>query len=136
MSTAVFSHKIRLFTIIVPAIGLVPIFFVFTQYYARGRIHIAKGFYVPEAVPIVLFGVIAGWAYGTQGAIVPPVKAGIWIGGAFYQGFSDIGPYMGVVLPFSIAASFLDMMCLVSAQKAGDRKSCSFLIAVSSVLLP
>jgi hypothetical protein len=104
---------------------LVPVFFVFTQYYAKGRLHIAKGFYVPEAVPIVLFGVIAGWAYGTQEAIVPPVKAGIWIGGAFYQGFSEIGPYMGVVLPFSIAASFLDMMCLVSAQKAGDRKSCS-----------
>ncbi len=107
----------------VPAIGLVPIFFVFTQYYAMGRFHIAKGFYVPEAVPIVLFGVIAGWAYGTQGAVVAPVRAGLWIGGAFYQGFSDIGPYMGVVLPFSIAASFTDMMCLVSAQKAGDRKS-------------
>lgn len=104
----------------VPAIGLVPIFLIFTQYYAGGRFHLFKGFYVPEAVPIVLFGCIAGWAYGTQDGVTAPVKGGAWIGTAFIDGFSDIGPYMGVVLPFSIAASFTDMMCLVSAQKAGD----------------
>lgn len=44
----------------------------------------------------------------------------IWAGDAFIQGFKEIGPYIGIVLPFSIAASFLDVMCLVSAQKAGD----------------
>lgn len=82
-----------------------------------------KGFYFPEAVPIVVFGVVAGWAYGTQGEITAPVQGGAWIGSAFVSGFADIGPYMGIVLPFSIAASFTDMMCLVSAQKAGDRKS-------------
>lgn len=103
-----------------PAIGLVPVFLIFTQYYAKGRFHLFKGFYLPEAVPVVLFGIIAGWSYGTQGEIEHPVKSGIWAGGAFIQGFKDIGPYIGVVLPFSLAASFGDMMCLVSAQKAGD----------------
>lgn len=104
----------------VPAIGLVPIFLIFTQYYGLGRFHLFKSFYLPEALPIVVFGCIAGWAYGTQGDVTSPVKGGAWIGTAFMEGFSDVGDYIGVVLPFSIAASFGDMMCLVSAQKAGD----------------
>lgn len=103
-----------------PSIGLVPLFLIFTQYYAKGRFHIFKNFYLPEAVPIVLFGVIAGWAYGTQGDVVKPVQGGLWIGKAFLDGFKDLGDYIGIVLPFSIAASFGDMMVLVSAQKAGD----------------
>ena len=103
-----------------PSIGLIPVFLIFTQYYALGRFHLFKGFYLPEALPIVVFGVIAGWAYGTQGDIVKPVSGGLWIGDAFIQGFSDLGDYIGIALPFSIAASFTDMMCLVSAQKAGD----------------
>ena len=103
-----------------PSIGLIPVFLIFTQYYARGRIHLFGNFYLPEAVPIVLFGVVAGWAYGTQGDIVQPVSGGLWAGDAFIQGFQNIGDYIGVALPFSIAASFTDMMCLVSAQKAGD----------------
>ena len=103
-----------------PAIGLIPVYLIFTQYYAMGRIHLFKGFYLPEAVPIVAFGIIAGWAYGTQDSIVKPVTGGIWVGNAFVEGFSDIGDYIGIVLPFAIAASFSGMMCLVSAQKAGD----------------
>lgn len=104
----------------VPSIGLIPVFLIFTQYYGGGRFHLFKGIYLPEALPIVIFGVAAGWIYGTQGDVVEPVSGGIWAGNAFIEGFKDIGPYMGVVLPFSIAASFIDMMCLVSAQKAGD----------------
>jgi adenine/guanine/hypoxanthine permease len=103
-----------------PAVGLVPVFLIFTQYYGGGRFHLGKGFYMPEAIPIVAFGIIAGWAYGLNTTVADPVKGGAWVGGAFYEGFADIGPYIGVVLPFSIAASFGDMMCLVSAQKAGD----------------
>jgi len=53
----------------------------------------------------------------------------VYVGNAFIEGFKEIGPYIGIVLPFSIAASFLDLMCLVSAQKAGDpypiREVCS-----------
>jgi len=104
----------------VPAIGLIPVFLIFTQYYGLGRFHLFKGVYLPEAVPIVAFGCLAGWLYGTQGEVAKPVTGGAWIGGAFAEGFQDIGPYIGIVLPFSIAASFTDMMCLVSAQKAGD----------------
>lgn len=103
-----------------PAIGLIPVYLIFTQYYAMGRFHIAKGFYLPEAVPIVAFGVVAGWAYGTQDGVVSPVSGGLWLGNAFIEGFADIGDYIGIVLPFSIAASFGGMMCLVSAQKAGE----------------
>ena len=104
----------------VPAIGLIPVFLIFTQYYGKGRFHLCKGIYVPEAIPIVAFGCLAGWLYGTQGEIAEPVKGGAWAGDAFVKGFQQIGDYIGVVLPFSIAASFTDMMCLVSAQKAGD----------------
>lgn len=103
-----------------PAIGLIPVFLIFTQYYGLGRFHIAKGVYLPEALPIVVFGCIAGWAYGTNTVVAEPVTGGAWIGDAFIQGFGEIGDYIGIVLPFSIAASFGDMMCLVSAQKAGD----------------
>lgn len=103
-----------------PAIGLIPVYLIFTQYYSMGRIHVFNGFYLPEAVPIVVFGVIAGWAYGTQGDVVSPASGGLWVGSAFIDGFADIGDYIGIVLPFSIAASFGGMMCLVSAQKAGD----------------
>lgn len=78
-----------------------------------GRIHVGKGFYLPEALPIVVFGVIAGWAYGTQDGVVKPVQGGLWFGDAFAEGFGDIGDYIGIVLPFSIAASFGGMMCLV-----------------------
>jgi AGZA family xanthine/uracil permease-like MFS transporter len=85
-----------------------------------GRFHLWNGFYMPEAVPIVAFGCIAGWAYGTQDGVVAPVSGGLWAGDAFIVGFQNLGPYIGTVLPFSIAASFTDMMCLVSAQKAGD----------------
>lgn len=103
-----------------PAIGLIPVFLIFTQYYGLGRFHVWKKFYLPEAVPIVIFGTIAGWAYGLNTTVADPVKGGLWVGDAFINGFSKIGDYMGVVLPFSIAASFGDMMVLVSAQKAGD----------------
>jgi len=86
-----------------------------------GRIPIPfTRFYLPEAVPIVLFGTVAGWAYGTQGDVAEVVSGGAWIGAAAFEGFGEIGPYIGTVLPFSIAASFGDMMCLVSARKAGD----------------
>jgi len=103
----------------IPSIGFIPVFLIFTQYYAMGRIRVGR-FYLPEALPIVIFGCAAGWWYGTQGDVVDPVSGGVWAGSAFIDGFQDIGPYMGTVLPFSIAASFTDMMCLVSAQKAGD----------------
>jgi len=103
-----------------PIIGLIPVFLIFTQYYGLGRIHVCNGFYLPEAVPIVAFGCIAGWAYGTQDGVADTVKGGAWAGIAFIEGFDDIGDYIGTVLPFSIAASFGDIMCLVSANKAGD----------------
>lgn len=104
----------------VPAIGLIPVFLIFTQYYGGGRFYLGKGFYMPEALPILIFGCAAGWAYGTNTQVTSPVQGGAWIGNAFIEGFKDIGPYIGIVLPFSFAASFTDMMCLVSAQKAGD----------------
>ena len=106
-----------------PAVGLIPVYLIFTQYYGLGRFHIAKGIYMPEALPIVIFGVIAGWTYtliADNMSVADPVKGGAWIGGAFYEGLGEIGPYIGTALPFSIAASFTDMMCLVSSQKAGD----------------
>lgn len=103
-----------------PAIGLIPVFLIFTQYYGGGRFHLGKGIYIPEALPVVVFGIAAGWIYGTNTEVLPPVQGGAWIGGAFFEGFAEIGPYIGIVLPFSIAASFGDMMCLVSSQKAGD----------------
>ena len=67
-----------------PAVGLIPVFLIFTQYYGLGRFHIARGIYVPEAVPIVLFGIIAGWAYGLNTQVASPVQAGAWIGGAAF----------------------------------------------------
>lgn len=90
------------------------------DYFVKGRIHVSGKFYLPEALPVVIFGTVAGWAYGLNDKVASAVTPGVYIGNAFIEGFKDIGPYIGIVLPFSIAASFTDMMCLVSAQKAGD----------------
>jgi len=108
-----------------PAPGFLPMFLIFVTYYAKTRITIGS-WRIPEALHVVIVGLILGWSYGlahTDGvsdaadAIQTP---GIWVGGAFISGLGKIGPYLGVVLPISIAASFEDMECLVSAQKAGD----------------
>jgi hypothetical protein len=88
-----------------PAIGLIPVFLIFSQCYGGGRIHVYGPFYLPEAVPVVLFGTIAGWAYGLNTDVVEPVSGGAYIGSAFIDGFKNIGDYVGIVLPFSIAAA-------------------------------
>ena len=109
-----------------PAIGLLPVFLIFTQYYGKGRIHIYKQFYLPEALPIVIFGIAAGWIYGLNDTVGESVTPGLWAGGAFIEGFADIGDYMGVVLPFSIAASFTVIanscyiMCRVCSGKGNN----------------
>ena len=43
-----------------PAIGLIPVYLIFTQYYGLGRFHICKGWYIPEALPVAIFGIVAG----------------------------------------------------------------------------
>ena len=41
------------------AIGLIPVWLIFTQCYGFGRFHLRNGWYMPEALPIVMFGIIA-----------------------------------------------------------------------------
>ena len=36
-----------------------------------------NGIYLPEAVPIVIFGTIAGWLYGLNDTVVEPVSPGV-----------------------------------------------------------
>ena len=59
-----------------PAIGLIPVFLIFTQYYGRGTLRIG-GYALPEAVPIVIFGTIAGWLYGLNDTVVDAVSPGV-----------------------------------------------------------
>ena len=42
-----------------PAVGLIPVYLIFTQYYGLGRFHIGKGWYIPEALPVAIFGIVA-----------------------------------------------------------------------------
>jgi AGZA family xanthine/uracil permease-like MFS transporter len=37
-----------------------------------------------------------------------------------FENFSDVVPYLGLVIPLAISASANSMMCLVSAKEAGD----------------
>ena len=108
-----------------PAVGFLPMFLIFVTYYAKSRINLF-GWRVPEALHVVFFGMVVGWIYGLNNgdAVSNAADAmqtpGLWAGGAAFTGFSEMGPYLGTIIPISVAASFEDMMCLVSAQKAGD----------------
>lgn len=104
--------------------GMLGVFMVVLMYMSKAPLKIGK-FKLPEVLHWVVPGMIVGYAYLTCPASQPGYTfvypgGGLWIGGAFLEGFSMIGGALGTVIPIAIAASAGDLMALVGAYNAGD----------------
>ena len=115
-----------------PVAGYVPVFLIFVMYFASGSgspIKIGK-IGLPRPLHWVIYGAALGYAYkltnvqGDNYQYTYP-GGGAWAGGAFVQGFSQLGPYMGTIIPLAIVATMSDIMCLVGAYNAGDPCACA-----------
>lgn len=107
-----------------PVAGFLPLTMIFFMYYARTPISI-MGFKVPEVLHWIVPGFVLGWIYQLPPAAAPGWTyvhpgGGLWIGGAFVQGFADVGPLFGTVLPVAVVSTAAGIMSLVSAYNAGD----------------
>ena len=115
-----------------PVAGYVPVFLIFVMYFSSGSgspIKIGK-IGLPRPLHWVIYGAALGYAYkltnvqGDNYQYTYP-GGGAWAGGAFVQGFSQLGPYMGTIIPLAIVATMSDIMCLVGAYNAGDPCACA-----------
>ena len=82
---------------------------------------------LPEALQVILVGIILGWATGLNKPQATRDAAQLvkWWGPVFTAGemfreFSLIKDYLGIVIPIGISAAATTLMCLVSAKEAGD----------------
>jgi adenine/guanine/hypoxanthine permease len=113
-------------SIAAPIVGYYATMWVFMGWYSGVRVGYGS-FRLPEALQVILVGVILGWATGlneTQ-AVRDAAKLVKWWGPTFaaedlFSNFSLIKDYLGIVIPIAISATATTLMCLVSAKTAGD----------------
>jgi adenine/guanine/hypoxanthine permease len=113
-------------SIAAPIVGYYCIVWVFLGWYSGVRVGYGN-FRLPEALQVILVGVILGWATGlneTQ-TVRDAAKLVKWWGPVFaakdlFSNFSLIKDYLGIVIPIAISATATTLMCLVSAKTAGD----------------
>jgi len=109
-----------------PLIGFNTIMWVYLGWYANVRLGYGK-VRLPEALQVILIGVIMGWATGVNtpeqtAAASQWVKwyGPTWTGNDVFDNFADIPKYLGTIIPLGISAAATSLMCLVSAKEAGD----------------
>jgi len=109
-----------------PLIGFNTLLWVYLGWYAGVRLGY-KSFRLPEALQVILIGVIMGWATGvnTPDAVVDASASvkwygATWCGGDVFAQFSLIPSYLGIIIPLGISATATSLLCLVSAKQAGD----------------
>jgi AGZA family xanthine/uracil permease-like MFS transporter len=109
-----------------PIVGYNTILWVFIGWYAGVRVGY-KDFRLPEALQVILVGVILGWATGlNKGSDVEAAAELVkwygpdWSADDLFADFSEVGDYLGIVIPIGISATATTLMCLVSAKSAGD----------------
>ena len=114
------------FSIGAPIVGYSAIMWVFLGWYAGVKVGIGK-YRIPEALMVIIVGVILGWATGlNDGDDVKRAKDLVkwwgpdWSGDDLFADFSDVKDYLGIVVPIGISAAATTLMCLVSAKEAGD----------------
>jgi adenine/guanine/hypoxanthine permease len=113
-------------SIAAPIVGYYAIMFVFLGWYSNVRVPL--GFCrMPEALQVILVGAILGWAtgYNKASTVEDAAKLVKWWGPAWalkdvIEGFDLVADYLGIVIPIAISATATTLMCLVSAQQAGD----------------
>ena len=109
-----------------PLVGYNTIMWVFLGWYAGVRIGFGN-YRLPEALQVILVGVILGWATGLNEseAVEDAVDLVQWYGpdwsaDELFADFDLVEDYLGIVIPIGIAATASTLMCLVSAKNAGD----------------
>jgi adenine/guanine/hypoxanthine permease len=113
-------------SIAAPIVGFSTIMWVFLGWYGGVRLGFG-GFRLPEALQVILVGVILGWATGlnTPEMVTDATTQVKWWGpdwsaDELFQDFGLVQDYLGIVIPIALAATASTLMCLVSAREAGD----------------
>ena len=113
-------------SIAAPIVGYYATIWLFLGWYSGVRIGYGS-VRLPEALQVILAGVILGWATGLNKgkAVEDASKLVKWWGPVFaaeelFSDFSLIKDYLGIVIPIAISATATTLMCLVSAKNAGD----------------
>jgi len=112
-------------SIAAPIVGYSTIVWVFLGWYSGVRLGFG-GFRLPEALQVILIGVILGWATGLNEPQVVKDAAKLvkWWGPVFtakemFEDFDLVRDYLGIIIPIGISATASTVMCLVSAKEAG-----------------
>merc|ERR1719197_2372447 len=94
-------------------------------------------------MPAFLHWIIPGFALGWAYLLSPAAQSGysftypgggLWIGGAFVEGFAEAGNYLGYIIPLAITATCGDLMCLVGAYNSGDPYPMGEVLIVDGIL--
>jgi hypothetical protein len=114
------------YSISAPIVGYPTIMWVYLGWFANIKIGYGK-FRIPEAVTVILIGVILGWATGLnqpekvqEAALLVRWWGPTWTASDLFQDFGLVSDYLGIVIPIGISAAATTLMCLVSAKEAGD----------------
>lgn len=109
-----------------PIVGYNTIMWVFLGWYAGVRLGFGA-YRLPEALQVILVGIILGWATGLNKKETVQDAADLvkwygpdWSGNDLFADFGEVVDYLGIVIPIGISATATSLMCLVSAQSAGD----------------
>lgn len=113
-------------SIAAPLVGYPSILFVFLGWYAGVRLGFGS-YRLPEALQVILVGVIMGWSTGLNEKQTVQDAAELvkwygpdWSAGDMFKNFDLVKDYLGIVIPIGISATATTLMCLVSAKNAGD----------------
>ena len=112
-------------SIAAPIVGYSTIMWVFLGWYGGVRLGFGN-FRLPEAVQVILIGVILGWATGLskpedveEAAKLVKWHGPVWTAGDMFNEFKLVKDYLGIIIPIGISAAASTLMCLVSAKEAG-----------------
>lgn len=113
-------------SIAAPLVGYPAMLFVFLGWYAGVRLGFGN-YRLPEALQVILVGMIMGWSTGLNKKSTVEDAADLvkwygpdWSADDMFKNFSLIKDYLGIVIPIGISATATTLMCLVSAKNAGD----------------
>lgn len=106
------------YSIAAPIVGYSTIMWVYLGWYSGVRVGWGK-YRCPEALQVIIIGVILGWATGlskpadVEGAAKLVKWWGpVFTGGEMFAEFDLIVDYLGIVIPIGISAAATTLMCL------------------------
>ena len=111
------------YSIAAPIVGYSTMMWVYLGWYSGVRVGWGK-YRCPEALQVIIVGVVLGWATGlskpadVQGAAKLVKWWGpVWTAGEMFEDFSLIADYLGIVIPIGISAAATTLMCLGKSEK-------------------